>query len=434
MKAKFITSALFAFLFAIQIQAQDRTTVTANSRDISDNLDLRAVASIFGDSQDLADFERRLNDPKAQISNLDLNGDNKVDYLRVIETVENNIHLIIIQSVLDRDVYQDVATIEVERDSNNNVQIQVVGDVYMYGTNYIYEPVYVTRPVIFNVFWTNYYRPYYSPWYWSYYPTYYHTWNPYPIYRYQRHVHNHINVQNNYYYVNTGRNPRAESIYNNGRRSNGYERMYPNRSFAQRNNNVSNRYELVQSRSGSTRNADVRGTRNSNGTRNTTGTRNSATTNRDNATLTRTNETRTNEVRNTDRGQNSSTRNRDNSTLTRTNETRTNEVRSTDRNLNSSTRSTTRSEATTVPTYSTRTTGTPTRVENTRNTPTRSYDAPTRTVTPRTESPTRSSAPSNTNISRGNSTPRQSAPQQSRSNDGGGSRANSSSRGGGSRG
>lgn len=106
MKAKFITSALFAFLFATQIQAQDRTTVTANSSDISDNLDLRAVASIFGDSQDLADFERRLNDPKTQISNLDLNGDNKVDYLRVIETVENNTHLIIIQSVLERDIYQ----------------------------------------------------------------------------------------------------------------------------------------------------------------------------------------------------------------------------------------------------------------------------------------------------------------------------------------
>lgn len=417
MKAKFITSTLFAFLFATQIQAQDRTTVTANSRDISDNLDLRAVASIFGDSQDLADFERRLNDPKAQISNLDLNGDNKVDYLRVIETVENNIHVIIIQSVLDRDVYQDVATIEVERDNNNNVQVQVVGDVYMYGTNYIYEPVYVTRPIIFNVFWTNHYRPYYSPWYWSYYPTYYHTWDPYPIYRYQRHVHNHINVQNNYYYVNTGRNPRAESIYNNGRRSNGYERQYPNRSFAQRNNNVSNRYELVQSRSGSTRNADVTGTRNSNVTRNTNATRN------------------TTGTRNTTTGtRNSATTNRDNSTLTRTNE-----VRNTDRSLNSSTRSTTRSEATTVPAYPTRTTSsnrveTPTRVENTRNTPTRSYEAPTRTVTPRTESSTRTSAPSNANISRGNSAPRQSAPQQSRSNDGGGSRGNSSSRGGGSRG
>lgn len=407
MKAKFITSALFAFLFATQIQAQDRTTVTANSSDISDNLDLRAVASIFGDSQDLADFERRLNDPKTQISNLDLNGDNKVDYLRVIETVENNTHLIIIQSVLERDIYQDVATIEVERDSNNNVQVQVVGDVYMYGTNYIYEPVYVTRPVIFNVFWTNYYRPYYSPWYWSYYPSYYYTWNPYPIYRYHRHVHNHINVHNNYYYVNTRRSSRAVAMYNT-RRSNGYERQHPDRSFAQRNNNVSNRYELVQTRGGSIRNQSATtGSRNSNVTRSTTtGTRNSVTANRSSE-----------------------------PTIT---ETRTTGTRTPDRSFTSSTRNTTRSEGTTVRANSTRTTSsrieTPTRVENTRNTPTRSYETPNRASTPRVESSTRSSASSNANISRGNSAPRQSAPQQSRGNDGGSSRGNSGSRGGGSRG
>jgi cystathionine beta-lyase family protein involved in aluminum resistance len=48
-----------------------------------------------------------LNDPELQISNLDLNNDNEVDYLRVIETVENRTHVIIIQSILDNDVYQD---------------------------------------------------------------------------------------------------------------------------------------------------------------------------------------------------------------------------------------------------------------------------------------------------------------------------------------
>jgi cystathionine beta-lyase family protein involved in aluminum resistance len=58
----------------------------------------------FGDSRNLQDFERRLNDPELQISNLDLNNDNEVDYLRVIETVENRTHVIIIQSILDNDV------------------------------------------------------------------------------------------------------------------------------------------------------------------------------------------------------------------------------------------------------------------------------------------------------------------------------------------
>src|SRR5690606_35201391 len=145
---------LLAFvLTSLTIVAQDKTTVTATTNDISDNLDLRAIASIFGDAEDLEDFEKRLNNPKTQISNLDLNGDNQVDYLRVIESVEGNTHLISIQSVLGKDLYQDVATVEVEKDSNNRVQVQVVDDVYMYGQNYIYEPVYVHQPVIYTTFW-----------------------------------------------------------------------------------------------------------------------------------------------------------------------------------------------------------------------------------------------------------------------------------------
>ena len=242
-----ITLFALALLSGATAYSQDRTTVNAVSYDISDNLDLRAVASIFGEANDLEDFERRLNDPKVQISNLDLNRDNQVDYLRVIESVEKNTHLIIIQAILDRDTFQDVATIEVERDRNNNVQVQVVGDVYMYGNNYIYEPVYVQTPVFYNHFWTPIYRPYYSSWYWGYYPSYYYAWNPYPTYYYHNHVHNHINIHNHYNYVNVRRSARAERLYSS-RRSNGFERQHPERSFAQRNAGVTNRQALTSAR------------------------------------------------------------------------------------------------------------------------------------------------------------------------------------------
>ena len=252
--------------------AQDRTTVNAMSSEISDNLDLRAVASIFGDSKNLEDFENRLNDPNNQISNLDLNNDNKVDYLRVIETVEGNAHLIVVQSVLGRDTYQDIATLEVERDANNRVQVQVVGDVYMYGNNYIYEPVYVSTPIICNYFWVPNYRPYFSTWYWGYYPSFYYAWNPFPIFRYRSHIGLFINFNHHYNYVTTRR---CQVAYNNyyGRRGNAYERQYPNRSFASRNTSYSNRHELDRTRNirtigGNTRNAIAdNGTRN-NPTRN----------------------------------------------------------------------------------------------------------------------------------------------------------------------
>lgn len=251
MKIILHTIALFALTFISSLHAQDVTTVRANNSDISDNLDLRAIASIFGESRDLEDFERRLNDPKIQISNLDLNSDNQVDYLRVIEATERNTHLIIVQAVLGADVFQDVATVEVEKDRRNNVQVQVVGDTYLYGNNYIYEPIYVNRPLIYDVFWVSSYRPYYSPWYWGYYPTYYSYWAPYPAYRYRNNIHVHINSRNTYNYVNGGRSSRAMALYS-GRRNNGYERQNPQNSFTRRNANVTNRYALEQSRANTT--------------------------------------------------------------------------------------------------------------------------------------------------------------------------------------
>jgi hypothetical protein len=247
MKTKLLTVSAMATFSISTLFAQDKTTVTAQNVDISDNLDLRAVATVFGDASDLEDFERRLNDTKSQISNLDLNKDNYVDYLRVIESIEENAHLVIIQAVIDKDVYQDVATIEVERDSNNRVQVQVVGDVYLYGTNYIYEPIYVHTPIIYNTFWVRNYRPYYSSWYWNFYPSYYSYWNPYSIFRYKNHIHAHIHFGHSYHYVTNRRCQIAYASYY-GRRGNGYERMHPNRSFTSRNSGYNNRKELDNNR------------------------------------------------------------------------------------------------------------------------------------------------------------------------------------------
>ncbi len=260
MKTRLFTSVIGSLLLALPTFAQDKTTVTANNSDISDNLDLKAVASIFGDASNLEDFERRINDPKSQISNLDLNNDNQVDYLRVVESVEGRAHIVVIQAVLEKDVFQDVATVEIEKDSNNRVQIQVVGDVYMYGNDYIYEPIYVHTPVIYNTFWVNHYRPYCSSWYWDYYPSYYSYWSPYPIFRYRNNISIHINFGHSYNYVSYRRCHSAYNAYY-GRRGNGYERNHPNRSFSHRNSGYSNRYEMDNHREIKTR---TPGTRNLN--------------------------------------------------------------------------------------------------------------------------------------------------------------------------
>lgn len=247
MKTKLFFLGCLSLLFAANMMAQNRTTVNALSSEISDNLDLRAIASIFGESRDLENFEQRLNNPNLKLSNLDLNNDNQVDYLRVIESVEGYAHIIIIQSVIGRDLFQDVATVEIQKLANNRVQVQVVGDVYMYGNNYIYEPVYVATPVIYASFWSTSYFPYVSSFYWGYYPSYYSFWNPYPVSRYQNNINIHINLYNIYNYVN---NRHCFVAYNNyhGRRANGYEKQYPSRSFNNRNYGFTNRYDYDKSR------------------------------------------------------------------------------------------------------------------------------------------------------------------------------------------
>lgn len=234
-------------LFALtgwQTAAQDVTTITANSDDISDNLDLEAVASIFGESKDLEDFEKRLNDPKTQISNLDLNNDGEVDYLRVMETAENNVHSISIQAVLGKDQYQEVAVIDVEKDAKGATQVQVVGNVDMYGPNYYITPYYPVVPVFFTLFWVAAYRPWYSPWYWGYRPPYFSPWRPYPPHIYRSNVHVHVNINNTYNRNNVRMNNRT----NINTRDNAYFKNNPDKSFNKRNPGASNRNELISDR------------------------------------------------------------------------------------------------------------------------------------------------------------------------------------------
>ncbi|WKL50089.1 hypothetical protein Q1W71_10000 [Flavobacterium pectinovorum] len=386
MKTKLLLIAIIAIGFG-SCKAQSQTTVYAKNSDISDNLDLRAVASMFGDSDNLQDFERRLNDPKYQISNLDLNGDDQVDYLRVIESVEDRTHVVIIQAVLDRDVYQDIATIDIERDNSNKVVVQVVGNSYLYGDNYIYEPVYSVAPVIYTSFWVTNYRPYYSTWGWNVYPTYYTAWRPYPIYRYRNNINVCINVNNHYNYVNTRRSYRAPVIYQT-RRSYGYETMRPNNGFSQRHSNVNNRYELDQRRVAS---------------------------------------------REANRGSNTYNTNRSNS-----NRVSGSDNRATNRNYTENRSNTNRSynsERTTAGRNNSATPNNSARVDNnTQRTESRGYSSENRSNTNRTSTatqqaqPTRSYSENRSNTSRPTSTPQQTQPTRSYSESSRSSSSNNSSR------
>jgi len=239
MKAKVLLLLMLLFMSVGSLSAADVTTVDAKDSSIGDNLDLEAVASVFGEAKDLEDFEKKLNDPETKINNLDINEDGEVDYLRVTESSKGDTKLVTIQAVIGKDQYQDVASIDVEKDSKGETQVQVVGDVYMYGPGYIVEPVYVHPPVIYLFFWTAVYRPWRSPYYWGVYPPYYRPWRPYPRGRYRTNVRVNVNINNSYRQTNIRRSKTSIELQNKSRR-NDYGKRNKDKALQEKNkkNNI----------------------------------------------------------------------------------------------------------------------------------------------------------------------------------------------------
>lgn len=243
--------------------ADETVTVTATNADISENLDLRMVATLFGQAKDLAEFEQMLNNPDSAFSNLDLNGDGDVDYLRVIETAEQERHLVVIQAVLAKDVYQDVASIFVEKDvESNSVTVQVIGDEYIYGSNYIIEPVYIYRPLIYDWFWGPSWVAWHSPYYWGFWPTWWHPYHCIAYHMYWDHMywHHHYHPICTY---RTGHHFRPHYAPMRERISRGdYAVRHPERSFATRNasRNYSNARDIDKARVATIRSVGTRNT------------------------------------------------------------------------------------------------------------------------------------------------------------------------------
>ena len=219
-----------------------------------DNLNLYAVMRLFQESKTLEDFERNLNDQNSNINNLDLNGDNLVDYIKVFDDVDGDVHNIVLQDAVSPRENQDIAVFTVQRFQNGQVQIQLTGDEDLYGRNYIIEPIYddanqgetpnpgyannsrsvngvtvtyvrttpvqiATWPLVRYIFLPNY-RVWHSNWYWGYYPSYWHPWRPFSWNYYYGYQYNWNNVYYSHYRRwDQHRYNRWNDFYYTGRRS-----------------------------------------------------------------------------------------------------------------------------------------------------------------------------------------------------------------------
>jgi hypothetical protein len=159
-----------------------------------DHFSLEGALELFKQSESPEEFEQKLNSRESKVNNLDLNGDGYIDYIRVIDRYEGNVHAFILQAVISEREYQDVAVIELEKLANGKAVLQIIGDEDVYGVETIIEPTRevrtyagatTTRTVVNVWAWPSVqyvYSPYYdvwtSPWAWHVHPIWWRPWRP----------------------------------------------------------------------------------------------------------------------------------------------------------------------------------------------------------------------------------------------------------------
>jgi hypothetical protein len=166
-----------------------------------DHFSLEGALELFKKSRSPQEFEQILNSADSKVNNLDLNGDGDIDYIRVIDRNDRNVHAFILQAVISPNEFQDIAVIELEILANGKATLQIVGDADIYGIETIIEPTQevrvnaglTTTRTYVNV-WTwptvqYVYDPFYisweSPWGWYNRPYWWRPWRPvtYVVYR-----------------------------------------------------------------------------------------------------------------------------------------------------------------------------------------------------------------------------------------------------------
>lgn len=211
-----------------------------------DNLDLYAVLDLFQKSETFEKFEKDLNAEDSKINNLDLNNDDKTDYIKVVDHQTGDNHALVLQVPVNEKETQDVAVIEIEKGKDGKITVQIVGNEELYGKDYIVEPKEndpntksadaksgddSKNTTIINNTTNNYYGSssnwpivhyvygptyvvYVSPWYWGYYPGWWHPWSPWYWHSYHWHHHNHYYHQHPWCHRTTFyRTTTAHAIY-----------------------------------------------------------------------------------------------------------------------------------------------------------------------------------------------------------------------------
>ena len=269
----YMVLAISLINFPVFSQTENLAEEEATLLDLpGDNLDLFAVLDLFQKSPSIEDFEKTLNLEETGINNLDLDLDDKVDFIKVVTEQDGDDFAFILQVDVSETEVQDVAVILVSKDADAKITMQVVGDKDLYGEDYVIEPappapkvtanpaytgddpvastpatttvvVVESAPIVQYVY-SPVYVPYYPPYTYAYHPPYFAAFTVMAvgIYRHNNYYHHHgyhggyhgghgntVVIHNNNTYNNYNNNSRNSSNTVNRNNANG---NYNNRSSA----------------------------------------------------------------------------------------------------------------------------------------------------------------------------------------------------------
>jgi hypothetical protein len=176
---------VFVFIWAMKginsVSSQRDTSgydinLTVDSQ-AKEGLDLQALTELVKKGKSAEDIERKLNQPGG-INNLDLDGNNKVDFINVTEYGnKRDAYGFSFTVKLENGEEQEIAEVEIKK-NGENADIVTRGNEQIYGQNQYYHSY---LPISTFLLWSYLMSPhpfYHSPWSHSYYPSYYNSYRP----------------------------------------------------------------------------------------------------------------------------------------------------------------------------------------------------------------------------------------------------------------
>jgi len=194
---------------------QYNSTIVVASEQAANGLDLSRLSEVIKDAKTASDLEQKLN-VKGSINNLDLNKDQKVDYIKVAEyKINENKWGFSLTTEVTKDEEQEIATIEIEKGAEN-VNVNVSGNEQIYGPRTHYNSFYSGTSFFFLGYLLASHRPYFSPFGWGYYPSYYNYHAPVPYNNYRQNMNRYRTADRSPNYQRSSLNPNRNKVANTG--------------------------------------------------------------------------------------------------------------------------------------------------------------------------------------------------------------------------